>query len=445
MTTIAERLREQPLPGEAEAAARSWPVVEAALAGRESAAGRSGRHGAPGSAVRHGAPGSAVRHRGRASVLGPRRAVRLALVCALAGAGLVAALTPAGAEVGDWIGDRFAERQDQGAPAFVGLPPGGSVLAISGSGAYAVHADGSSRRLGSFSDAGWSPRGLHVVGVDGRRVIAVNPVGTVKWTIARPGRVHHPAWSLGEGYAVTYLEGDVLRVVAGDGTPATDRALRGRAAPVTPAWRPGSDRILTYATAAGAIETIDVVTGATVWRTSPAAARAAPAAGDPAAGDPATGDLAAGDHATRDPAPAPTAVRELAWTRDGRRVVALSSDGVTILSATGRTLVTIPLPGVSRELAVHPSGRRAAIVVTRGGQARVLDVRLPGGTWQLFQGDVHGLAWSQDGRHLLLAWRATGQWLVIGPGGRMRALHDVSRELGAAGGFPRVAGWCCPG
>jgi len=32
MTTVRDRVREQPIPGEAEAAARSWPVVEAALA-----------------------------------------------------------------------------------------------------------------------------------------------------------------------------------------------------------------------------------------------------------------------------------------------------------------------------------------------------------------------------------------------------------------------------
>jgi hypothetical protein len=85
----------------------------------------------------------------------------------------------------------------------------------------------------------------------------------------------------------------------------------------------------------------------------------------------------------------------------------------------------------------------------------VLDVPLGGGGGarrsngrprQLFQGDVAGLAWSRDGRRLLLAWRDADEWLLLGPGGRVRrALHGVSAELGAAGGFPRVAGWCCPG
>ena len=62
---------------------------------------------------------------------------------------------------------------------------------------------------------------------------------------------------------------------------------------------------------------------------------------------------------------------------------------------------------------------------------------------QLFQGGVDGIAWSQGGRRLLLSWRDADQWLLLGPGGRIRALHAVSRELGSAGGFPRVAAWCC--
>ena len=102
--TVRDRIREQPLPGEAEAAARSWPVVEAALAA-QTPARRSRR---------------------------PRRvALRLALVAAALCVGLVAALTPAGAEVGDWIGDRFADRGEPARPAFAGLPQGPSVLAIS--------------------------------------------------------------------------------------------------------------------------------------------------------------------------------------------------------------------------------------------------------------------------------------------------------------------------
>jgi hypothetical protein len=379
---LRSRIREQPLPGEGEAAARSWPVVEAALAER----GPAGR---------------------------PSRLVlRLALVTALLCAGLVAALTPAGAEVGDWIGDRFADRGDSAAPAFAGLPRGASVLAISGSGAYAVHADGW-RRLGAFSDAGWSPRGLHVVGVEGHRVVAVDRAGTRKWSVTRPGRVHNPAWGTGDGFVVAYLEDQVLRTVGGNG--AGDTLLRRHAAAVTPAWRPLAGHVLTYASTRGGLEAVDVDSGLTLWRVRPDAA-----------------------------APA----RALQWSRDGRRLASLSARALTVLDADGRVLRTVALPGSARQLALHPSGRRAAVVVSGASGTRVIDVPLGGAgrPRQLFQGGVAGLAWSRDGRRLLLAWRDTDQWLLLGSHGRVRrALHGVSAELGATGGFPRVAGWCCPG
>jgi hypothetical protein len=378
---VRDRLRDHPLPGEAEAAARSWPVVEAAWAERSSAAAERPI------AARAG-------HRTRRALL------RLALAAALVAAGLAAALSPAGA----WIGDRFSDDRPAAEPAFAALPPGGSVLAISRSGAYAIRPDGSSRGLGAFSEAGWSPRGLHVVGVQGRRLIAVDAAGTLKWTLTARRPVRHPAWSTGDGFAVAYLEGRALKVVAGNGDPTTDRVLRRDAAPVTPAWRPHSDRVLAYATRGGAIETIDVETGRTIWRT-----------------------MSSPPHS-------------LAWVHN--RVFALGSRSVTVLDQRGGVVRTTSLPGVARELAVHPSGRRAAVVIGN----RVVEVGVRDTfTRQLFQGSVDGIAWSQSGRRLLVGWRNADQWLLLGPGDRIRALHGVSRELGPASAFPRVAGWCCAG
>jgi len=382
MSAVRDRVRNAPLPGEAEAAARNWPVVEAALAERASTG-----------PARRGAS--------------PRRlALRLVVVTVLVALALAAALSPAGAAVGDWIGDRFGDGHERTAPAFAALPPGGSVLAITRSGAYAIRPNGSTQRLGGFSEAGWSPHGEHVVGVAGSRLTAVDPLGTVKWTLVRRG-AHDPAWSTGLGFAVAYLQGSTVRAVDGRGAPATDRAIRRGASPVTPAWRPHSDKVLTYARADGAIETVDIADGRALWTTQLAAPPLA-----------------------------------LGWSRDGRRLVALSSRSVTVLDRSGRILRTLALPSVARALALHPSARRAAVVV----RGRVLNVPLSGAQASvLFQGNVDGLAWSGDGRRLLLGWRDTGQWLLLGPGNRIRALHGVSGELGSAGGFPRVAGWCCQG
>ena len=264
--------------------------------------------------------------------------------------------------------------------------------------------------MGAFSQAGWSPRGKYVIGVRGRRLVAVTPVGDVRWTVNRPGRVHDPAWSGGLGYRVAYLEGTTLRAVVGNGTG--DRLVRRAAASVTPAWRPGPQWVVTYAGASGLIETVDVDSRRRLWA-----------------------------RRTREE---PVA---LAWTRDGRRLVALFGDRLRVYDRRGRPVLSRPLQE-ARTLAVHPDGRRAAVAAGGRNGTRVLNVPLRGSapTRSLFDGfgRVEGLAWSPDGRRLLLAWRDADQWLLLGPRRKVRALSEVSGELGAGAGFPGIAGWCCP-
>jgi len=310
--------------------------------------------------------------------------------------------------VGEWIGDRFDSQSDRGVPAFAALP-GGDVLAVARNGAYVMHPDGGVRRVGSFTEAGWSPHGMYVVGVRGRRLAAVDPDGNTRWTVVRPRPVHHPAWSGGNGFRVAYLEAGSLRVVAGDGTG--DRPVRTAAAPVTPAWRPGAAWVLTYAGPGGLIETVDVDTRRRLWSRR---AGAPPVALD--------------------------------WTRDGRRMVALFPGSLRVYDRYGRPLTRRRLEG-GRALALDPGGRRAAVAVAGRGGTRVLTVplRADGRPRSVFDGlgRVEGIDWSPDGHRLLLAWRDADQWLLLGPGRRVRALSDVSGELGASAGFPRVAGWCC--
>jgi hypothetical protein len=147
----------------------------------------------------------------------------------------------------------------------------------------------------------------------------------------------------------------------------------------------------------------------------------------------------------------PGAVRSLA-AAPGGRVVALTPRAVTVLAPGGHPVLRAALPGAGQELAVDPRGLRAAVSLRPGGGARVVEVPLgqpteePGGleVKPLFQGDVDGIAWARDGLHLLVGWRGADQWLLFDAGGNVSALHDVSAELGAAGGFPRVVAWCCP-
>lgn len=380
---VAERLRAHVAPDEPAAAERSWRVVEAAHAGRAPLPARRRPH------------------------------LRLAVAVALAAALLAAALSPAGASVRDWIGDTIGSRNGDSRPTLARLPAGGRVLVAGEAGAWVVQRDGSMRRLGDYTEAGWSPRGLFVVAARGRRLSAVEPDGTVRWSIVAPERVTHPVWSPGDGFRIAYLSGDSLRVVAGDGTG--DRLLRRRVAPVEPAWRPGPGHVLTYATPGGRIVTEDVDRRRALWS-----------------------------------APADSGLCDIAWARG--RLVALSEDalhGVTPGRASGWRL------GVAggRSLAVDPSGRRAA-VVSEGragtGLARVGVVRLTSpaaGERRLFagRGQLGAPAWSPDGRRLLVPWPGADQWVMLGRGapilyGRIASQFDPGPGARA---FPRVEGWCC--
>jgi hypothetical protein len=387
---LRRELREREAPGERAAGQRSWAVVEAALSER---------------------PPS------------PRRArpvLRLALVAALLAAGLAAALTPAGAEVGHWIEERIGLGPEESQPTLRGFPGGGRLLAVSDSGAWIVHPGGAMRRLGDYTNVGWSPHGLFVVGTRGHGITAVEPDGEPRWSLVRPGRVGKPAWSPGDGFRIAYLErgaaGTALRVV--DGSGRLDHLVAPRVARMTPAWRPGRGYVVTFAAAgSGTILTADADSGRRLWSVR------------------------------SDAAPL-----ELAWTRDGRRLVALQPHALRVYRRDGSLLARRPLPAGARArtMVVHPGGSRAAVAVSRRDVSSVLSLRLvrdAGPARELFTGPgaFSDLAWSPNGRRLLVGWPQANQWLLVG-GKRPRAFARVSRQLdpGATGaGFPRLSGWCC--
>ncbi len=385
---LRSELREREAPDEAAASARSWRVAEAAFAERVP-----------------------VRRR-------PRPLLRVALVTGLLAVVLAALLTPAGAQVGQWIEKRIGLGPEETQPTLRGFPGGGRLLAVSDSGAWVVNPGGGVRRLGDYREVGWSPRGLFVVGTRGHRITAMEPDGEPRWSFSRPGRLSGPAWSLGDGFRVAYLErrGGDTSVRVADGSGGVDHLVATGASTIAPAWRPGRGYVLTYATAAGGLRTVDADSGRLLWR-------------------------------GRDGAPL-----QLAWTRDGRRLAALTRDALLVYSRDGTLLARRDLPAGTRALAVapHPRGHRAAFSFSRRGVSSVVSLRLeaePGRPRPMFTGSgtLRDLAWSPNGRRLLVGWPEANQWLLIA-GGRARAFAGVSRQLdpGATGaGFPRLSGWCC--
>jgi hypothetical protein len=61
------------------------------------------------------------------------------------------------------------------------------------------------------------------------------------------------------------------------------------------------------------------------------------------------------------------------------------------------------------------------------------------------EGRLTDLAWSPNGRWLLVGWRDANQWVFVRVLGtrRIEASSNVSAQLESEA-FPTVAGWCCP-
>jgi hypothetical protein len=405
---LEERIRGARAPGERESEERAWELARAAFEARTPRRPRT-------------------------------RLPRLAAATAAGAAVLLLALTPAGADVREFVDDLFAPDRERARPTLTSLPAPGRLLVTSEQGAWVVQEDGSKRLLGDYSEATWSPNGLYVAAVADRQLVALEPDGgTVRWTVSRPLGVSDPRWSP-SGYRVAYRSRGELRVLAGDGTD--DRLLAGGVAPVAAAWQPVTKAVspsgagthrLAFVTGSGRIELRDADTGERLWRTAPG--------------------------------PDPT---EITWSSDGRRLFVLDRRGYRIFSDDGAPVDAFAGNSPSRDAAAYrPGSTSVALATTLGGGASTgvaLDrFEGPGaGIEPLLDvpGRVTGLVWSPDGEWLLAAWRDGDQWLFIRPRGGPRSRSRISRPaidaVGSIGRvfdpgatssarFPRVEGWCCP-
>jgi WD40-like Beta Propeller Repeat len=396
---LRDELHRSRPPRAAEAERRAWEVVRTAHAER----GRVGPR--------------------------PRPARRLAIAALAAALAAVLVLSPAGAKVGDWIGD-VVTREAETTPAGLGsLPAEGRLLVVAPGGPWIVQDDGARRRLGAFRDATWSPGGKYVAAARGRELVALEPDGDERWARPAPSPVSTPRWSP-DGYRIAYRSGSDLWIAVGDNTEYWRLARGVGAAP--PAWqprRPTPGQVVAFVSGRR-IRIVEVDGPRLVGRTPPG--------------------------------PAP---RELWWTADGGRLVAVSDREVRVYGPRGRPLRRRALPhGLSATgSALDRAGRRLAVAAeSRGGSAsELLLYRLaaPGGAAAaapetLFAGSgrIEGLTWSMDGRVLVVGRPDSDQWLLIRPHarGRLEAISRIRRFF--AGGssaaarltapFPRPAGWC---
>lgn len=360
---LARALRTVAIPGEAEAEERSWEVVRAAYADR--------------SPLRQPAA------RGR----------RLALGLAGGLALLAIGLSPAGAKVGDAIKDVLGIGAEDASPTLRSLPAAGELLVESEQGPWIVREDGSKRLLGDYDEAAWSPHGLFIAVTSGHELIAVDPVGNVRWTITAPGPVHDPRWSgIDFNTRIAFRSGGALWVVAGDGTGA-HRVAR-KVAPTPPLWlrRPGVTKVVP-----GSVESFPY----TLAYLDPD--------GDPRVVDPETG----------------TPLNVHVGRAHERQLLGSAK----------------PSPVDTLSAAIEREGGRSVLTIRGNGRRRVAFSA---------SGRLTGPTWSPDGRWLLVGWPAADQWLFFDAGrprhvkrfGRISEQFDPGGEGPAP--FPRVSGWILP-
>jgi len=332
-----------------------------------------------------------------------RRAARarlvLALVAAAAAAVVVAALSPSGRAVFERM--RQAVGVEHADPAIFSLPAKGRLLVVSAErgGIWLVHDDGYKRRIGAYDDAEWSPHGLHLVATRRDELVALDPDGTVHWSLAR----REPRWPRWEGTRtdtrIAYVARSGLRVVAGDGTGDTLLDRFGGQAP--PAWDPA--RLHTLAYYVGGSIVLRRADGTLLWRR-----------------------------------PVTITPTNLEWSSDGRYLAVFSARRIVVLDRSGRVARTIGmLEAELLEGAFQPRSHRLAVSVRLRGRSEIelVDVDRPGHARLVFAGPgVFGdVAWSPDARWLLVTWPTADQWVFL-RGSRAHAVANIREQ------FPRADG-----
>ena len=386
---LERRLRGLEAPDEGLAALRAWELASAEFEQRE--------------------PVAPLRQPAR------RRALVLTLAALIVAA---IGISPAGAGVARWVGDRFDGKPGvrHAKPYLRSLPAKGSLLASTPSALWVVHADGSKRRLGRYRDPAWSPHGLFVAATHGHDLVAMEPGGRVHWTVTSSAPPRAPRWAP-NGYLVAYLSGRNLRVVGGNGIG--DHLYAADVMPVAPAWRPPAPGFVLAFAARGGVTVADLGHRVTLWR---AAGRMNPV--------------------------------QLAWSPDGRQLLVVEPERLRLYDGHGRVRKALDLPpGVhAQRAAFSPDGRRIALLRhLAGGLSDIRLLSVWGRSWHErrgapITGRFSSLDWSPDGRWLLVAWPDADEWLFV-RGNEVRAVSNIARAFAPSGrvpaAFPSLGGWCC--
>jgi hypothetical protein len=341
---------------------------------------------------------------GRERVSWPVRHVRALAAAAVAAALVAAGFSSPGRAVIHSL--RKAVGIEHAEEALFSLPTRGRLLVSSPRGVWIIRDDGSRRFLGRYREASWSPHGLFLAATRRNELLALDLKGKIRWVLSRPS-VRFPRWTgTRTDTRIVYLTKGRLHVVAGDGTADRDLGLP-PAAPAAPSWRPGKQRVFAYATKKGQILIYDLDRGM-------------------------VGSRAFGAVPTK-----------LEWSSDGRRLLALAPNRLRVYDVRGRVVAQDdPAEGWADLDAAFRPGTYEVAVTRRHGEESTAFALASGNALFNSTGVFRQLAWSPNGRWLLVTWPTANQWVFIRSGARRRIV-GASRIASQLGGFPRIEGWCC--
>ena len=348
------------------------------------------------------------------------------LVAAVAAAVLLAAaISPPGRALVGSVRDAVTDEQVTARPALTSLPAPGTLLVNSKNGPWLVRFDGSKRRLGDLVGrllvAERAVRRREPAARGGRPGVPTAPcAGRSAGPESCAARAGRPRSIRGDT-RVAYLNGRALRVVGGNGTG--DKELRRLVAVSAPAWRPDAFE-LAFSTVDGRIELVDTESARTIWRTVP-------------------GEVP----------------KQLVWSEDGERLLALGDQSLRVLAANGRKLFSLRLPvGPSSVVFVRESHRFVMVrysPATGRSDLVLLQAEVdPGEARFLYSapGEFGSLAMSPNGNWLLVGWVNADQWLFLRlTAAKVQAVSNISQQFGVetagkplANTFPETVSWCCP-
>lgn len=386
---LRRALRRGHLKGEEDAAKSAWPLVAAAHA--------SG-------------PRVSRRHSVVRGVLVP-----VALVAAI----VVASLTPPGEAVARFVKRVVTTESPKPTPVSATSLPGGGRLLIAGRGGLFAVGGGRvpERFFGDADQATWSAHGRFVAATRGIELIAVSTKGNRHWSLHHDAPILDPRWDQGDGYRIVYRSGPRggdLYEVNGDGTG--DHRIDS-AWPVAPAFRPHARHQVAYARADGSVVVVALDTGRVMTHTR------------------------TGLHPI-----------SLAWSPDGRRLLALSPQWLWVMSPDGRFLRRVHTPRATTNVSAAWAPRGNAYAVIRLAGRRSWRVVLTAGTTRTLFTLRHSLGnplWSPDGRWLVVDALHQDQWLFLrrGPQGGLAAIRTISGVAKRFGGGKAASlqGWTASG